>query len=70
MTNLSRVDYICLAIDQGLRTLFKLPSANSRGNPAQGQAEANLNDNEQKEAAALRLAAVQNIWGHKEKKAS
>jgi len=53
MSHLSRLDYVCLAIDQGLRTVFKLPCANKRVNPAADIVNPSLEEEEARKAAAL-----------------
>jgi len=53
MPHLSRIDYVCLAIDHGLRTLFQLPTTALRDNPAAGKDEADLSAQEQQHVSAL-----------------
>lgn len=49
----SPVDQLAMNLDQALRTVFGRPKVTERANPAQGHAEAELNESERKHVAGL-----------------
>jgi len=50
---LSRLDALILNLDQGVRTVFGRPKVTGRVNPAEGEAEVELDDRERRRSAGL-----------------